>query len=186
MIEQHEADFARLYALYHPKVAAYCRRRADADSVDDLAAEVFLTVWRKIADAPGGDDALRWIYRISYLVLTNHWRRNGRGERLNRKLEAMGIETSHAADEQVVMRQELREVLEAASRLRPTEQEILRLSLWEHLSHEDIGAVLGIEPNAVKQRLHRARQALVREHERMSKRNKRLRQTPAAQEGGEW
>jgi RNA polymerase sigma factor (sigma-70 family) len=75
-------------------------------------------------------------------------------------------------------------VMEAAGRLRPQEQEILRLSLWEHLSHDDIGTVLGIEPNAAKQRLHRARKALDREHTRLT-RTQRFRITPAANEGGE-
>ncbi len=186
MTVSDEARFASLYELHQHRVTAYVRRRTEIDSVDDLTAEVFLTVWRKIDEAPEGDDAIRWLYRISYLVLTNHWRRSGRNRRLDRKLESIGIEASVSADEQVVMRQELRDVLEAASRLRPGEQEILRLSLWEHLSHEDIGAVLGIEANTAKQRLHRARKALVREHERMYKPNKRLQQSPAAQEGGEW
>lgn len=177
-----EARFASLYGRYQRKVAAYCRRRADLDQVEDLTAEVFLTVWRMIGEVPEGDDALRWIYRIAYLVINNHWRKSGRTKKLAQKLDAIGISHQTALQDQVVMRQELREVLEAASRLKSRDQEILRLSLWEQLSHEDIGVVLDIEPNAAKQRLHRARKSLVREHQRVAK-NPAL--SPAAQEGGE-
>lgn len=183
MTRSGEASFASLYETYHSHVAAYCRRRAEADQVDDLTAEVFLTVWRKLDDAPDGDEALRWLYRIAYLVLTNHWRGAGRKKRLREKLESIGVAATTSLQEQVVMRDELREVLEAARRLRPRDQEILRLSLWEHLSHDDIGAVLGIEPNTAQQRLHRARKALVREYERMTRKSQI---SPAAQEGGDW
>lgn len=182
MTRSGEARFLSLYETYHRHVAAYCRRRAEPDQVDDLVAEVFLAVWRKIEDAPDGEEALRWIYRIAYLVLTNHWRGAGRRKRLHHKLERVGVEPTRSLQEQVVMRDELRGVLEAARRLRPRDQEILRLSLWEHLSHEEIGAVLRIQPNAAKQRLHRARKALVREYEQMSKVSQF---SPAAQEGGE-
>ena len=186
MTASDEARFALLYTGYHPQVAAYCRRRAHADQVEDVVSDVFLTVWRKIDEAPSGDDALPWLYRIAYLVLTNHWRGSGRRKRLNARLESIGISPQPSPLEQVVMRQELRDVLEAAACLRPRDQEILQLSLWEQLSHEEIGAVLGIEPNAAKQRLHRARKALVREHDRLTKTSKRSQHSPAAQEGGEW
>lgn len=186
MQPEREARFASLYEHHHANVAAFCRRRAEADVVEDLIADVFLTVWRKIDQAPTGDEALRWLYRISYLVVTNHWRSSGRKQRLARKLESMSISIGTPVSDQVVMRAELRRVIEAASRLRPTDQEVLRLSLWEHLSHQDIGIVLGIEPNAVKQRIHRARKALMREHDRLLRRSGRSLRSPAAQEGGEW
>lgn len=180
---QSEAKFASLYEDYYRHVYAYCRRRSSEDFVDDLVADVYLTVWRKIADAPHGEDALRWIYRIAYLVLTNHWRGTNRRRKLDERLESIGIQPVPLISDQVVVREEVREVLAAAQRLRARDVEVLRLSLWEHLTHEDIGAVLDITPNAAKQRLHRARRNLVREHERM---NKNATVSPAAQEGGEW
>lgn len=183
MTRSDEERFQSLYETYRNHVIAYCRRRAQADHVDDLAAEVFLAVWRKIGDAPEGEDALRWIYRIAYLVLTNHWRGTGRRKRLHRRLESIGVESRESPQEQVVIRDELRGVLKAAEQLRPIDQEILRLSLWEHLTHDEIGTVLGIQPNAAKQRLHRARKSLVRSYEKLST-NSQI--TPAAQRGGEW
>lgn len=186
MTAADEARFASLYERHHRRVAAYCRRRADADQVDDLTADVFLTVWRKIGEAPDGDDSIRWIYRIAFLVMTNHWRRSGRTRKLAEKLETAGVTPNESMQDQIIMREELRTVLVAASRLRPGEQEILRLSLWEHLSHDDIGAILDIEPNAAKQRLHRARKALTREHERLTRKPNGSQHSPAAQKGGEW
>lgn len=182
MTQAEATRFAALYERYYPHVYAYCRRRSYQDAVEDLVADVFLTVWRKISDAPAGDDALRWLYRISYLVLANHWRRSGRQQKLRDKLRTIGVDPMPRIPDQLVVREEVREVLEAARRLRRDDQELLRLSLWEGLSTADMAAVLGVTPNAVKQRLHRARKRLVREHEKMTS-NSAV--SPAALKGGE-
>lgn len=176
-----EARFGAIYDAHNRTVLAYCRRRARIDEVEDLAAEVFATIWRKIDQAPE-DNALPWIYRIAYLVFSNHWRSLGRKRRLESKLQGLGVTVPDDLDDQVIIRHELREVLEAAAMLRPSEQEILRLALWEHLSHAEIGVVLDIDPNAAKQRLFRARQKLIKEHERVARKTEN---SPAAQEGGE-
>lgn len=185
MTSSNEARFATLYQRYHRKVAVYCHRRADPDQVDDLVADVFLTAWRKIDEVPEGEETLPWLYQVAYLVLTNHWRGVGRKKRLQERMEALGMPTRPLLHDQVVMREELREVLAAAQHLKPKDREILRLSLWEHLSHEEIGTVLNINSNTAKQRLHRARKALVREHGRITARA-RSEHSPAAREGGEW
>ncbi len=180
MTQGEAATFAYLYQSFYRHVYAYCGRRVGADSVDDLVADVFLTVWRRIADAPSGEGALGWLYRISYLVASNHWRGTSRRRRLDEKLESIGIQPEPLVQDQVVVREQVREVIAAAQRLRERDVEILRLSLWEHLSMDEIGAVLEISLNTAKQRLHRARNSLVREFERP--RQKAV--TPVAQEGG--
>jgi len=180
MTQGEAATFAYLYQTFYLRVYAYCGRRVGADSVDDLVADVFLTVWRRIGDAPSGDGALGWLYRISHLTTSNHWRGTSRRKRLDEKLESIGIQPVPLVQDQVVVREQVREVIAAAQHLRERDVEILRLSLWEHLSADEIGAVLDIKPNTAKQRLHRARNNLVREYERTH----RNAVTPAAQEGG--
>ena len=48
----------------------------------------------------------------------------------------------------------------ALASLSTTDGEILRLSAWEGLTRSEVSAVLGINENAVDQRLHRARRRL--------------------------
>ena len=71
-------------------------------------------------------------------------------------------------------------MIKAASRLRQADQEVLRLTLWEELSHADVAEVLGLEPGTVKQRAFRARRNLAKEYQKLTKENL----PPAALKGG--
>ena len=81
----------------------------------------------------------------------------------------------------VIERDEHGLVLRAAARLGHTDGEVLRLSVWEQLSIADIADLLDIEPNAVKQRLHRARLNLAKEYRRLDTPSH---STPDALKGG--
>ena len=76
---------------------------------------------------------------------------------------------------------ELRRVLEASARLNDRDAEILRLVSWEALSRDEIAAVLDLAPNAVSQRLNRARTNLTKEYNRLERRSDR---SPATRKGG--
>lgn len=116
-------------------------------------------------------------------MVRNLWRGGRRKDRLDRKLQALGIDPVAPAETLVVLREETRQILLALSRLSEKEQEILRLSVWEELPHSDVALVLGISPEAVRRRLSRARKSLTREYDRLEKKAKTA---PAAQEGGAW
>jgi RNA polymerase sigma-70 factor (ECF subfamily) len=122
-------------------------------------AEVFLVVWRRIDDVPGGDDAALWLYGIARNVVRNVERSEKRRARLLRRLlpfaSAPEIDT-----ETVVVRSEDSEALEQLARLGPADQEILRLSIWEELTNTEIAELLGIDAHAATMRLSRARNRL--------------------------
>lgn len=176
-----EERFVELYESYHRQVFVYCRRRASAGRVDDAVAETFLVGWKKIDQVPRSSEALPWLYGVAYRVLTSQWRGLARRRRFEDRLASFRMLESKTPEEFIVTRHESRQVLKAASRLKPTDQEILRLSLWEELAHSDIALVLDLKPDAVRKRLSRSLQNLTREYERLE--NKRL-YTPAAEKGG--
>lgn len=161
------ARFTELYSRYYPQVYSYCRRRAEPDQVDDLVSDVFVAVWKRIQDAPPTGEALPWIYRIAFNKTGNHWRARSRRKSLRTRLEAMGVaEAAPPVVDQVVVRADVREVLDIASRLSSSDLEVLRLSLWEQLSNIEIAEVMDLKPNAVKQRVHRAKRRLIAEYEK--------------------
>jgi RNA polymerase sigma factor (sigma-70 family) len=155
------ARFDALFTAHQRQVLAYALRRtptvADAE---DAAAETFTIAWRKIDAVP--DEPLPWLYAVARRVLANHRRGIGRRERLAALLHVQDVATPiRLGDDRDGP------AFAALASLSPADQEVLRLVAWEELGNEGIATVLGITPNAVAIRRHRARarfaEALARE-----------------------
>lgn len=164
--------FALMFRSHYRHIYAYCGRRVEADQTDDLTADVFLTVWRRINDAPDDESAmLPWLYRIAYLTLSNHWRGLRRKKALHEKLVAQGLHVFESLPDLVIARQQVREALALLASLRPADQEIIKLSIWEQLSHKEIAAVIDSTPEGARQRLHRARKRLAQAYQQRLQRD---------------
>ncbi len=174
------AKFESVYENFYPDVYAYCRRRLDSSATEDVVAEVFLTAWRKIEDLPAGSEALLWLFRVAYRAIGHQWRSVSRRGKLDSKLRSLGGGVVPSTEAFVVQNDQARLILEAASRLKAMDREVLRLASWEQLSHADIGRVLDMSTDAVTQRLYRARKSITKEVNRLQPRFP----APAAEKGG--
>ena len=146
------ARFDVMFAAYQRYVLAYAIRRTQVPAdAEDVAAETFVIAWRKI-DAVPAADPLPWLYAVARRVLANHRRGNGRRERLAALLRVEDVVTPMRAGDD-----HDGPVFLALASLPTADQELLRLVAWEELGNKQIAVVLGITPNAVAIRLHRAR-----------------------------
>lgn len=178
--DEHEREnhrFRALYDAHYGAVAAYARRRVATDAdAQDVVSETFAIAWRRMPEVPDADAALPWLYGVARRVLANQRRGNQRRADLSARLRFHG-EVSEDIEDQVVAGAERTLVLSALSRLRRSDQELLRLAVWEELPHRDIAGVIGCSDSSVAVRLHRARTRLGRE---IGKEERRLGQ----EEGG--
>jgi RNA polymerase sigma-70 factor (ECF subfamily) len=158
-----EGRFRRVFDAYHDQIYAYCRRRSDAETAREATSDVFLTAWRRFADLPDGDKTLPWLYGVARRVLANEFRRQKRHRRLVARLKVRGRPVFADVETVIVRKEEYQAVLDAVARLRPQDQELLRLALWEELSHGDIGQIFGCSAHAVDQRIARAAKRLASE-----------------------
>jgi RNA polymerase sigma-70 factor (ECF subfamily) len=159
-----EARFTQLYARFYRPIRAYCNRRVPSEAGDDAVAEVFLTMWRRLDDVPEDDAALVWLYGVAYRVIGHQWRSVTRRSRLRSRLQTAESTSVAGAGDSGLDEVDSR-VLAALARLNETDAEVLRLDAWEQLSAATIAAVLDLEPDAARQRLHRARRRLAREYD---------------------
>ena len=164
--EERHRDVRRFQALYdahHGALVAYAYRRTAAlVDAQDVVADTFTIAWRRLPEVPEGDAALPWLYGVARRVLANQRRGNQRRADLATRLRGQ-VALTPDVEGQVVAGDERRVVLAALARLRPADQEILRLAVWEELAHRDIAAVVGCSESSVAVRLHRARARLGRE-----------------------
>ena len=147
-------SFVSAYAEHLPAVSAYLSRRVERRFVEDLAADVFAVAWRK-RDAVISGEELPWLYRISANLVANHRRKQAANASFLAGLRP--ADSAPSAEDIVVGDQSL---AAAWKQLGPREREVLALSVLEDLPVATIAASLGISPNAVSIRLHRAKKTL--------------------------
>jgi RNA polymerase sigma-70 factor (ECF subfamily) len=184
-MERSQSRFQRVFTEHQRDVYAYCLRRTNADDALDVAAEVFLTAWRRMEDVPDGESVLPWLYGVARRVLSRQWRSETRLRRLRQRAGSLADSTPDGPESVVVQREELDLVLQALSRLRPADQEVLRLVAWDGLPHATIAGLLGCSVNAVDQRLHRARRRLAIQYRSLARHGRTVQvSTPIAEKGG--
>lgn len=153
-VPERVTRFEHLVELVGEPLRRYALRRLDPTAADDALAEALLVLWRRLDDVPAGAE-LPWSYGVLRNCVANEnrsaRRRAGLLVRLAGQPAMPAAEPADTGDP----------ALDAAlARLRPAEQELLRLWAWEDLSPSDIAVVLGTTTNAVNIRLHRARRRL--------------------------
>jgi RNA polymerase sigma-70 factor, ECF subfamily len=147
-------SFVAVYSQYLPAISAYLSRRVERDAVEDLAADVFALAWRKRDGVTAGEE-LPWLYRIAANLVANHRRKIAATESFVRSLRP--ADSAPAADDIVIADQSL---AEAWKHVRARDREVLALAVFEDLPVSSIAASLGVSPNAVSIRLHRAKKVL--------------------------
>lgn len=159
--------FEALYESHLKALVNYFVRRGGGLSAEpaDLASEVFAVAWRRLDEVPSPPQDLLWLYGAARKVLSNHRRASGRRARLHDKLVLeRGLSSSWEEQSDSNRRALIRVAL---TRLRPSDQEVLKLLVWEALTHEEAAQVLGISVNAVALRSSRARKRLGEELNRL-------------------
>jgi RNA polymerase sigma factor (sigma-70 family) len=150
-----EQEFEALYALHASAVRGYAMRRCDPETADDVVADVFLVAWRRRAELPA--DPLPWLLGIARRVVANHARGRSRRVRLHDRLAAepmLATAPAHAGG------RESTRLKAALASLSERDRELLLLMAWEGLELQQAAEVLGVRPNTLAVRFHRARRRL--------------------------
>jgi RNA polymerase sigma-70 factor (ECF subfamily) len=154
--------FRIVYEQHYPAVLRYAARRVGPDAAGDVAAETFLTAWRRLDDVPEREP-LPWLYATARRCLANEVRGQARSDRLSNRMRAeVGAARGRAPDGLAESVAERLDVLAALATLPAQAQEALRLTEWEQLDDATAARVAGCSTTAFKVRLHRARRRLAR------------------------
>lgn len=149
-----QAQFERLYRQYADRVHAYALRRTTPSAADDVVAEVFLVVWRRLHRVP--EEPLPWLLGVARRVLANRRRTESRAAALHERLADPGYRPQLSA-----VSAELDDrVQRALAGLGERDRELLLLIAWEGLRVNEAAQVLGVRSGTLAVRLHRARQRL--------------------------
>ena len=161
-----------LVRAYSPRMLAVTRRILNSeDDAKDAVQDAFLSAFRALPNFEGGSLLSTWLHRIAVNAALMKLRtRRRKPERSIETLLPVYLEDGHHAEnfhewnlpvDKAMMRAETRAVVrKCIGELPDNYRTVLILRDIEELDTEETAERLGLTPNAVKIRLHRARQAL--------------------------
>lgn len=154
--------FARLYDRYLRRVYNYMRYRlSDAQTVDDLTAQVFHRALESInsydADrAPFG----AWLFGIAHHVVTSHYRRQKRVSWLSLDSIRQRFSLHPQPEDAFIQSERQQSVLKAVTRLNERERDIVALKFGGGLNNRQIAELTGLSPSNVGVILYRSMKQL--------------------------
>lgn len=173
-----EAAFETLVLRHQHRVYAFCLRLlGDGAEAEDVAQDVFLTVYRSAGTFRGESAFTTWLLRIAKNQSLNRIKYlERRGRSMRRSIEEVGEERIGAGDGAEKSPHDLLEggqtariVQQAIATLGEEHRVVLVLRDVEDLSYEEISQITGLPIGTVKSRIHRGRSALATRLERIFK-----------------
>lgn len=166
-----DAAFELLVRTYGGRLLQVARRFLREEDARDAVQEAFLSAFKAIGRFDGKSKISTWLHRI--VVNSALMRLRKKSSKMEESLEPLlpkFLEDGHRENpgtawpespEKTVGREQMRHtVRQAIDQLPVKYRSVVLLRDIEELSGEEAGEILGLTPNAVKVRLHRARRAL--------------------------
>lgn len=137
--------------MVSPLLRYFVRRVESRDDAADWVSETLVVLWRHRARLPSVQAEQRaWAFGIARKVLLGHRRGRARRAAIDQSLrDAARVPTPPVPDESAV-------ALAALARLSESDQELIRLVIWDGCSLAEAGRVLGIRPGTARTRYSRA------------------------------
>jgi len=149
-----KAAVALLLDKYGPLVWSIARRQAGIEAAEDLVQEIFIQIWSQAEryDPKRASEAT-FITTVARRRVIDHSRKLGRRPVQEELPEQMPTEVSPL--EAVDIQDEARVAAEAIAELKPDQQQVLRLSIVEGMTHPEIAELTKLPLGTVKSHARR-------------------------------
>ncbi len=147
-----------LFERHHgPLYGFFVHLTGDRTTSEDLVQLVFYRILKYRHTYRDEGKFSAWIYHLARKVAADHFRRSNTGPAATdpADLQSVPDQGPHAAD-RAVAADDTSRLHAALAALDPGQRELLVLSRFQHLRHEEIARLLDISVGAVKVRVHRA------------------------------
>ena len=164
VLKGEQALYAQLVKRYTPFVfTIVLRYTANREDAEEIAQDVFVKAYRSLADFRGESKFSTWLYTIVTTTCITFLRK--------KKVPVHSLDTEQVFDladnqnssfkaNQVEQKSKVQVLNEALRLLSIDDARILTLFYQAEQSLEEIGRIIGVDPNTAKVKLHRARQRL--------------------------
>lgn len=164
VLQGEQAQYAELVKRYQSFVFTIALRYTpNREDAEEIAQDVFVKAYRSLADFRGESKFSTWLYTIVTTTCITFLRK--------KRLPVHSLDNEHifeVADNQnsafranqVEQKSKVQVINEAIKLLSVDDARIITLFYQAEQSLEEIGRIIGVDPNTAKVKLHRARQRL--------------------------
>ena len=165
-----ESAFSTLVRKYQKPVHAFVRRKVgDFHIAEEITQDIFLRVYEKLQTLKNPNTFAGWLYVIAaHQCFAWFEKKRIPMESLDamppEELEELAYGQYRAKQQEEFANEQQREVVEGLLQKLPEgERSVVTLHYLDSMTCEDVSELLGVSPNTVKSRLHRARKRLKKE-----------------------
>lgn len=164
ILQGEQTLFAQLVQRYQNYVFTLVLRFTDnREDAEEISQDVFVKAYRSLADFRGESKFSTWLFTIVRTSCITFLRKKKLDIRsIDDERTFMQLENRESAFKANTVEQRSRHAMvnEAIRMLSPDDAQLLSLFYKGEQSLEEIGRIMGLDPNTVKVKLHRARHRL--------------------------
>jgi RNA polymerase sigma factor (sigma-70 family) len=164
VLQGEQASFAQLVERYQNFVFTLVLRFTDSrEDAEEIAQDVFVKAYRSLADFRGASKFSTWLYTVVRTSCLTFLRKKKLDTRsIDNERTFLQLENRESGFRADTIEQKSRHAMvnEAIRMLSPDDAQVITLFYKGEQSLEEIGKIMGLDPNTVKVKLHRARHRL--------------------------
>ena len=164
ILQGDKALFAQVVERYQNYVFTLVLRFTDnREDAEEISQDIFVKAYRSLADFRGEAKFSTWLYTIVRTSCITFLRKKKLDiTSIDNEWTFLQLENQESGFKANVIEQKSRHAMvnEAIRLLSPDDAQLITLFYKGEQSLEEIGRVMGLEPNTVKVKLHRARHRL--------------------------
>ena len=164
VLKGEQQVFAQLVERYQNYVFTLVLRLIESrEDAEEVSQDIFVKAYRSLADFRGESKFSTWLYTIVRTSCITFLRKKKlQTTSIDNEKTFLQVENHESSFKANLVEQKSRQAMvnEAIKMLGPDDAQIITLFYKAEQSLEEMAAILGLEPNNVKVKLHRARQRL--------------------------
>jgi RNA polymerase sigma-70 factor (ECF subfamily) len=161
ILQGEQAIFAILVERYQQYVFTLVLRFTDnREDAEEISQDIFVKAYRSLADFRGESKFSTWLYTVVRTSCITFLRKKKLDTTsIDNERTFLQLENKESAFKSNVIEQKSRHAMvnEAIRLLSPDDSQLITLFYKGEQSLDEIGKIMGLEPNTVKVKLHRAR-----------------------------
>jgi RNA polymerase sigma factor (sigma-70 family) len=164
ILQGDQAIFAILVQRYQQYVFTLVHRFTDnREDAEEISQDIFVKAYRSLADFRGDSKFSTWLYTVVRTSCITFLRKKKLDiTSIDNERTALQLENRESGFKANAIEQKSRHAMvnEAIRFLSPDDGQLITLFYKGEQSLEEIGKIIGLDPNTIKVKLHRARHRL--------------------------